>query len=413
MLCRDGDWLTMNTLVAVVKTQQKPSDKEIDVAVRHAVRLIGGMSRVVKTGDRVVIKPNLVIARAPDTGATTDPRVCRAIADMVMEHGGKPTIAESSFVGLDTEEAIEVAGYNRLREQGYEVIDLKARGTERVTIPVPQGTALKEVSLPKIIVDADVIVSVPKMKTHDQSGATLSIKNMKGVLPDAWKRSFHHRFGVFHSTAELLTVLKPSLSVVDGITAMSGVGPAYGDPVEMDLIIAGKDPVAVDTVTGAIMGFALHELGCVREAARLGVGTGDLKSIEVVGESISRVCRKFKHAEEAIAELLQLPEGFDLVVNEKACSGCRNQILSSLLDMREAGLLESAAGWTVVAGKADELPVVTTERLLLVGACLANFKRQARFVQGCPPNSRDVIRGFGVNEAVGMVNIDAIEAEET
>ena len=399
------------TKVAIVKTGKQPGDREIGDAVRKAVALIGGLADIVRSGDTVIIKPNLVVAKPPESGATTDPRVCKAIADMVRERGARPIIAESSFVGLDTEEAIRVAGYAGLREEGYEVIDLKGKGIEKVTVPVPRGKALKELSLPKVVVDADVVISVPKMKTHDQAEVTLAVKNMKGVLPDVWKRRFHHVYGMFQSTADLLTVVKPSLAVVDGIISMNGLGPAFGEPMEMDLIIAGKDVVAVDTVTGAVMGFELQEIGCVREAAELKVGTGDLSEIEVVGEPISKVYRRFKRAEEAVAEVIPFPEGFRVIVDEKACSGCRNQLLSSLFDMKAADLLDKAAGWTLVCGRVDKLPDVSAEKLLLVGACLARFRNEAHFVEGCPPNSRDVIRGFGIAQAAGMVDIDAVEGE--
>ncbi|MFC2008888.1 DUF362 domain-containing protein [Chloroflexota bacterium] len=401
----------LKTRVSVVRTCEHPGDKEIDATVRRAVGLIGGLGDVVRSGATVVIKPNLVVARSPGSGATTDPRVCKTIADMVRERGARPIIAESSFVGLDTEDAIEVAGYAKLRKDGYDVIDLKQKGIEQVMIPVPQGRAMKEVLLPKVIVDADAVITVPKMKTHDQAGATLAIKNMKGVLPDVWKRKFHRLYGVFQSTADLLTVVKPSLAVVDGIVAMQGLGPAFGEPLEMDLIIAGRDVVAVDAVTGAVMGLQLHEIGCVREAAQLDVGTGDLSEIEVVGEPIATVRCRFKRAEEAIGEVLPLPQGFQLIVDPKACTGCRNQILSSLFDMKEANLLDKAVGWMVVCGGVERLPDVPPEKLLLVGACQTKSKCGAGHVAGCPPNSRDVIRGFGVPEAVGMVDIDAIESE--
>ncbi len=400
------------TTVALVKTSTQPDDNAIDAAVRRAVELAGGLAGIVRNGNTVIIKPNLVVTRPPETGATTDPRVCKAIADMVRELGARPIIAESSFVGLDTEEAIRVAGYERLRNEGYEVVDLKQKGIEKVTVPVPGGKALKEVSLPRIIVEADVIISVPKMKTHDQAGVTLAVKNMKGVLSDAWKRKFHHTFGVFESTAELLIVAKPSFSVVDGIIALQGLGPAFGEALEMDLIVAGRDAVAVDAVTSAVMGFELHECGCVREAAALNLGIGDLREIEITGESIDSVRFRFKRPDEAITEAIEFPPGLNIIVGEKTCSGCRNQLLSSLFDLKEANLLDNAAGWTVVCGRVDELPDVTSEQLLLVGACLARFRNAGTFVEGCPPNSRDVIRGFGVGGAVGMVDIDALAAEE-
>ncbi|MFC1953730.1 DUF362 domain-containing protein, partial [Chloroflexota bacterium] len=172
---------------------------------------------------------------------------------MVKEIGAKPIIVESSSIGADTEESFQVAGYLKLRDEGFEVIDLKKE--ENVTVPVPGGSVLKEISLPRIVVDADAIISVPRMKTHEQAKVTLSLKNMKGVLPDIFKRKFHLTFGIFQGVADLCTVIRPALSVVDGIIAMEGLGPTEGTPVKMGLIIAGKDPVAVDTTTGLVMGF--------------------------------------------------------------------------------------------------------------------------------------------------------------
>jgi len=400
----------LKTRVAIVRTREHSVAEEVDAAVRKAVNLAGGLDDVVRSGATVVIKPNLVVARAPDSGATTDPRVCRAIADMVRERGGRPIIAESSFVGLDTEAAIETAGYGQLRRDGYEVVDLKHKSVERVMVPVPRGKALKEVLLPRIVVEADAVITVPKMKTHDQSGATLGVKNMKGILPDVWKRKYHRVYGVFQSTADLLTVIKPSLSVVDGIVAMQGVGPAFGEAVDMNLVIAGRDVVAVDAVAGAVMGFEVEEMGCVREAAHMGLGVADLAEIDVIGEPLAAVRRRFTRSEEAIGEVLPMPQGFRVIIDPKSCTGCRNQILSSLLDMKEAGLLDKAAGWTVVCGGAETPPDAVPERLLLVGACQRASVPGAYHVAGCPPNSRDVIRGFGVAEAVGMVDIDAIES---
>lgn len=397
--------------VAIVKTVPQPDQHQVEAAVRRAVQIAGGLGDIVRSGNTVIIKPNLVAPRPPESGATTDPRVCKAIADMVQELGARPVIAESSFVGLDTEEAILAAGYDGLRSKGYEVMDLKQKGIPKVTVPVPGGTVLKEVSLPKVIVDADVIISVPKMKTHDQAGVTLAVKNMKGVLSDPWKRKFHHTLGVFESTAELLMVAKPSFAVVDGIIAMQGLGPAFGEPLEMDLIIAGRDAVAVDAVTCAVMGFDLQECGCIREAAELRLGIGELNEIEVVGEAVADVKCRFKRSDEAIAEAITFPPGLNILVGEKTCSGCRSQILSTLFDLKEADLLENAAGWTVACGLLEELPDVPRDRLLLVGACLARFKDEGSFVVGCPPNSRDVIRGFGVGQAIGMVDIDALESE--
>jgi len=157
--------------------------------------------------------------------------------------------------------------------------------------------------------------------------------------------------------------------------------------------MAGKDPVAVDAVASVIMGFEPRESGCVDAAHKLKVGTADLNKIEVIGESISSVQRRFKRAEEGVYELVTIPEGFQLLLSEKACTGCRSCVLSSLVDLKEQGKLDRAAGLTIIAGIIDKLPDVDREHLLLVGNCTAKFKKQAAFVQGCTPNNRDVVAG--------------------
>ena len=380
------------SVVSIVKGPEKPSNKEIDALVRKAIDLVSGLADIISSGDTVLIKPNVVNAFHPDTGSVTDPMVCKSIAIMVKEIGAKPIIAESSSIGADTEEAFRVAGYTKLRDEGFEVIDLKKE--ETIAVPIPKGKMLKEVTLPRIVVDANTIISVPRMKTHEQAKVTLSLKNMKGVLPDTFKRKFHLTFGIFQGVADLCTVIRPALSIVDGIIAQEGLGPTEGDPVEMGLIIAGKDPVAVDTVTSAIMGFEPGEDEAVNVAVQSRIGTADMNRIEVFGESISSVKRKFKRADEAILELLSIPENFQLIFAEKACTGCRNSVLMSLNAMKERDLLDGVVGWTVVAGKVDQLPEVDKNHLLLVGKCTSRFKNHGIVVDGCPPHGINIAGGL-------------------
>ncbi|MFQ5996391.1 MAG: DUF362 domain-containing protein [Dehalococcoidales bacterium] len=377
--------------VSIVKGPKNPSDKDIEAVVSKAIELAGGLTDIISSGDTVIINPNVVIPQPPEIGTTTDPRVCKAIADLVKEIDARPIIGEASVVGVDTEEAFQAAGYTKLREEGYEVIDLKKE--ETVEVPIPKGKSLKKVSLPKLVIKAKAIISVPKMKTHDQATVTLSLKNTKGLMPDTFKRKFHTTFGIYQGVADLCTVVRPAFAVVDGIIAQEGLGPMFGLPVEMDLIIAGKDPVAVDAVTSVIMGFEPRESGCVDAAHKMKIGTADLNEIEVVGESIAKVQRRFKRAEEAVFEMIKLPEGFQLLLDDKACSGCRICVLSSLVDLKEQGKLDKAAGLTIVAGKITEFPNVDREHLLLVGNCVAKFKQYAAFVPGCTPNNRDVVAG--------------------
>ncbi len=376
--------------VSIVRTPRKPDEKEIDASVRKAIELAGGLPDVISRGRTVLIKPNLVEVLHPDTGATTDPRVCRSIAKLVKEAGARPVIAESSSVGVDTEKAYQVAGYTGLRDEGFEVIDLKKE--ETVKVSVPEGKVLKEVPLPRIAVEAAAIISVPRLKTHAQTTVTLALKNMKGLLTDTFKRRFHIDFGLYEGIADLSTVVKPSLSVVDGIIGQEGLGPISGIPVEMDLIIAGRDPVAVDAVASVVMGFAPRESGVTDAVAKRGIGTARLEEIEIAGEPIVDVQRRFKRSEEGVYELITIPRDFQLLIGERACTGCRNCVLSALVEMETRGHLEKAGGWTIVAGKVDKFPEkVDRERLLLVGNCTARYRKRGTFVRGCTPNDRDVV----------------------
>ena len=382
--------MTQRNSVAIVKGPKSPTDNDIDRMVREAVTLAGGLKDIVPPGATVIIKPNLVAPATPDKGATTDRRVCKSLADQVRELGGRPIIAESSCIGVDTEESIHASRYDELRDQGYEVVDLK--GCPLVKVAVPRGKVLSELSLPQLVMDAAAIISVPKLKTHDQAPATLAMKNMKGVLPDVLKKKFHTTYGVFQAVADLNTVVPPAFSVVDGIIGQEGFGPVFGTPIELDLIIAGRNPVAVDTIAGLVMGIEPTSMQITTCAAELGIGPMDPKSIDVVGSRIEDVRHRFKLESEALAEELNFPDGFELLFNEKACTGCRNGVLSTLKDLADQGGMDAVRNLRIIVGGMDSPPSPEpSRRTLLVGACTAHYKDSGEFVGGCPPNNVDII----------------------
>jgi len=380
----------MRTKVSIVKGIRNPSEEEISSMVRSAIKLIGGLNKRISPNDIVLIKPNLVYPREPSSGVTTDPLVCKAIADMVREVGATPIIAESSTFGVDTEYTFEVAGYNQLRDQGYEVTNLKKVRTKKVKVTIPGGISLKEIYLPELVMTADQIISIPKMKTHDQASATLTLKNMMGVLPDVYKRKFHKKFGVFQSVVDLCSVLKPGLAVVDGIICQEGLGPIFGTPIERNLIIAGTDLVAVDTIASLVMGFPPEKIELTKMAAELDLGIMNLDEIDVVGEQIQDVQHRFKRVDEAVNELIQIPEGLKLVANENQCSGCKNTVYSVLFDLNNEGTLDKAKGLHFVVGETETLPKTDKNNLVFVGECTAEFNQYGRWVPGCPPNNKDV-----------------------
>jgi len=379
-----------NSRVAIFKTGKNPGEEEIREKVREAVAAVGGMEKFVKRGDLVIIKPNLVISMGSETGATVDWRVSKAVADLVREQGGRAVIGESCGTGGDTEKVFQKTGHAQLRDKGYEVVDFKK--IENVEMSIPNAQVIQKVMIPTLVKQADVIINIPKIKTHDQIPMSGALKNMKGALAEKEKNRLH-KDGLNQGVAEINALLRPKLVVVDGIIAQEGLGPVFGDPVEMDLIIAADDQVAVDTVMCHIMEIDPKQVLCIGFAEEMGLGTSDLEKIEIIGKKIHEVKRRFKSPEEDIKKI-EVP-GFQLLFNETSCTGCRNTMYSVIKDMQGKGLLDYLKGLKVVAGAMEELPDLNRQDIVLVGACTAKMKKEGiRFAPGCPPRNYWVIEAI-------------------
>ena len=378
--------------VSIVKTAPGPDYDEVLRAVRKAVDLIGGLGDLAGPGQTVLINPSWVASPAsPETGACTWPQVSRAVADLVRETGARAVIAESSAVGVDCEKVIQESGHGALRDLGYEVIDLK--GDEQTELPVPGGGRIFDpMPVWKMAAEADCIITVPVLKTHDQTEMTCSIKKLKGLLPDKTKRAFHQQ-GLYEAVGDLMSAVKPRLTVVDAIICQEGMGPIYGDPVEMDLILASRDLVAADTVCGAIIGYQPEELKLSVEAAKRGLGIMDPERIEVVGEKVDSVKRRFVRASEAGPKVDV--RNFELIYGEATCTGCRNTVMSTLHQLSGEGNLHYLEDLTIATGGAELPKVRPAQGVVTVGSkCTPKDRRGDRHAKGCPPNNVDVVQAI-------------------
>jgi uncharacterized protein (DUF362 family) len=375
--------------VSIVRTPKAPGYDRIRAAVETAVDLIGGIREFVKPGQKVLVNPSWVsVMPRREQAAITLPEVTRAVADIVRDRGARLIIAESSPMGIDSERVIAESGYRELRDMGYEVVDLKK--TEPTMVPLENGKIFKQIQTYKLVTEADAIIPVAKLKTHDQMELTLAIKKLKGLLTDKYKREFHQK-GVFEACVDWYDALRPPLSIVDAIYCQEGLGPIFGRPVEMDLIVAGPDAVAVDAVCGYITGFDPEEVPITSEAAQRGLGVAERGRIEIVGESIESVHRRFMRVLED--ERIKI-KGFDLIFGEATCTGCRMGIMSSLFDMKEADQLMYLPGITVVTGDPEIPETVPKDGLVTVGRCVPKGKRGNRHVKGCPPNNLDIVQAI-------------------
>lgn len=375
--------------VSIVKTGPQPEYTQIRQAVQQSLDLIGGIRDIVKPDNLVLINPSWVAPPVErEAGCITIPEITRAVADIVKDIGARAVIAESSAVGVDSEKVIEQSGYLKLRDLGYEVIDLKSL-KETVDLPVANAKVFERIQTWELVRQADVIISVPKLKTHDQTEMTCSIKNLKGLLTDKNKKAMH-RQGLFEGVIDLLAAVKPSLAIVDAIICQEGVGPVFGKPVEMNLVLAGKDLVAVDAVSARLIGYHPREILLTVNAAERGLGVMNPEQIEIVGEKLEKVRRRFLRAieDEPVAM-----DGFKLTHGEATCTGCRNTVMSALIDMRNADQLMYLPGVTVLTGDAPMPDSVSSEDIVTVGLCMKD-NQTARHVKGCPPNNYLVVKAI-------------------
>jgi len=238
--------------------------------------------------DRVLIKVNFITTKSWETGATTDPVVVEALINRVRDLGKEPVVVESDAQMTDADKAVVASGMKEMLDR-VGVPFLNMRHAEKVTIPVRGGRALDRIDVARIATES-AIISAAKLKTHAETGVTLGMKNMFGMLTTKWKGRYHLS-GIHKVVHDICLALPPQLTVIDGFVAMEGRGPVHGTPVRMDTIIAGTDVVATDATACRVMGFAPEEVKHIAWGHQSGIG--DMENVEVVGDGVEAVRRVF------------------------------------------------------------------------------------------------------------------------
>jgi uncharacterized protein (DUF362 family) len=269
-------------IVAVVKGERghAPVFKALDL-INYKNALAGY--------DKVLIKVNFITDRTWDTGATTDPIVVEAIIKRLEDLPLKVYVVESDATMTNADKAFEATGMKDMcSRNGVEWLNLRYV-KDKVTLAVPNCEVLKSITVPRLVTESAVI-SAAKLKTHSDTGVTLGMKNMFGLLPDKFKGKYHLK-GISKVVVDINTVLRPALTVIDGFVGMEGEGPIDGTPVQMNLIIAGTDPVATDATACRVMGINPYEIKHIRKAYEKGIGSSEA---QVLGEKLDAVTRIFK-----------------------------------------------------------------------------------------------------------------------
>jgi uncharacterized protein (DUF362 family) len=273
--------VTMST-VAIVKGKHPQ-----DITVK-ALEMIKAHEDL--TDDKpILIKPNYLNSSHPSTGITTDSRVIEGIIKFLKQKKVQEIIIGEGSGFSDTFEPYRVAGVDTVADRwNVKLVDLNK--DDYVEVHPPDPLSLKKVKVAKTALES-TIISVPKLKLHRIAGVSLSIKNMMGAMKP--KGSMHTHLS--SNIADLASIITPKSSVIDGIIAGEG-HESSGNPVEMNLVIAGMDPVAVDSVGAAVMMIPPEGVKHLRLAEKKGLGINNLNRIEILGEPIEKVRRKFRRA---------------------------------------------------------------------------------------------------------------------
>ncbi len=376
----------MKQRVSIVRVE----NCEIERAVRQAVDMAAGLEKLVRPDSKVVIKPNLARMAASGSGVVTDARVTEAVTRLVLDLS--PTsvvIAEGTAVGYDdgalsTEQVFDLSG-TRAVAQSLGVPCVNLNTDEPVALEVEQPRALDRVLVARTIVDSDVVISVPVLKTHNRTNATISLKNMYGVLPGTEKRA-GHMLGINNSLLDVISVARPAYTVIDAITAMEGLWRTPEDARIMGLIVAGRDALACDLVGCALMGIGPSEVFYLREMIGCEGEIGGFSDVEVVGETVEAHAERFRPALDAFMERYA---GVHLAIGSRFCGGCVAELVTAIRYVHDAGYGERLKEVTIVAGDPEE--VNATGKIVVIGECSEVYEGSGPMASGCPPAEDDVV----------------------
>ena len=430
--------MSSKPVVSIVKGKFPPDRQDIDSMVRKAVDLAGGLQGKIKKGSHVVLKPNLFAPYPPPI--SVDRRVVASMVKMAREAGAsRVTVIEGVSVGtlmkrvrpsmtpcgmsrgFKTSEVMKLLGITKaVEEAGGEVLGVE--DAEKVEVDIKGGIALHKVNYPKVVLDADCFINMPAMKTHTMTMVTLSIKNLQGLL-DERGRYYSHRDDLQQHMVDISKIRKPDLVLLDGLLGMEGMGAGEaGTAVEMGVIMASADTVALDSIASMCMGIDNPMVvSTTRLAAHDGLGTANPFLIEVVGETIAAVRKQFLLPANYTMPIDSLVTGLypniDIYIGG-ACSAC--WLMAALAE----GLLAKVPQRvSLIVGVDPKIPPrlrTDMAHTFFLGECalatggdlleLRNAMQLAgidRFLGGCPPYEQSLVKLEDI-----MIGMGYLKAEE-
>lgn len=253
-----------------------PADNTI-----KAIQALGGIERFVKKGNKVVLKPNCLAANPPEIASTTNPAVMEVVVKMCLQAGAREVLV----VSHDPERSFQISGVmETCSRAGARVVAANSRDLYE-SVPVLRGRLLQNVEIIKEILDADVFINIPIAKHHSEAGLTLGMKNLMGIN---WNRGYFHQNGLHQCIADLSTVVKPDLIIMDANRILLTNGPGGpGQTREDKTVIAGTDPVAIDAYSATLFNRTPQDIRHIQYAYELGAGEINLKKLNIKEISVN------------------------------------------------------------------------------------------------------------------------------
>jgi len=288
----------MGSKVALIRCKDY-SEPNVASSVGQALSILGGIGKYVKPGDKVLIKPNLLASTPISSAVTTHPTVVKAVVGEVLKAGGKPVICDSPggpYNKRMLERAYRVSGLADVASETGALLNFDTRAT---TVSYKEGKLLKRIDMIGVLDDVDLVITVPKMKTHALMQFTGATKILFGVVPGLTKPVYHMKFPEKDRFADMLLdilcFVKPVLSIMDGVVGLEGEGPgASGTPKDVGVILASEDSVALDVVAASVAGMDPLGIPTISKAVERGLTSGRLSDVEVVGVPVEEVMVKFR-----------------------------------------------------------------------------------------------------------------------
>jgi len=271
----------MSSSVSIVKCENYDKEKVLS-GLRRAIDFIGGIEKFVKKGDRVLLKPNLLYGKAPEKAVTTHPAIVEGVIKIVREAGGIPLLGDSPSIGGLTR-AADKAGLKKVANE----LDCPLVEFNRPSFPLKNDDRFfKQLEIDQAVFDADVVINLPKWKTHIMMLLTLGVKNLFGCVPGPKKPLWHLKAGddrkwFARVLVDLYQTIRPSLTILDGIVGMEGNGPGSGTPISLGLILASDDALSLDQIVCDLLKLPRENLLTNRVAFELGLGK---EGIDLFGE---------------------------------------------------------------------------------------------------------------------------------